>query len=83
MGAQRALSPSWVFRAPADIVFHSLASPLLHHIWFALLGDTEDFARRFLAMFFGDLNGTLIVVYAMKMPKNAGLTAKECYLTGP
>lgn len=47
------------------IVLYSVASPLLHHIWFAMHG-AEDLARSFLVMFIGDLNGTLIVVYAMK-----------------
>ncbi len=48
------------------IVLYSVASPLLHHIWFAMHGGTEDLARSFFVMFVGDLNGTLIVVYAMK-----------------
>jgi hypothetical protein len=43
----------------------SLASPLLHHVHFALRGDT-DLVRSFLVMFVGDLNGTLIVLYAMR-----------------
>jgi hypothetical protein len=53
----------------------SVASPLLHHIYFALRGDT-DLVRSFLVMFVGDLNGTLIVLYGMKgvlalMPRRA------------
>ncbi|MDB5860363.1 MAG: hypothetical protein JWQ76_4052, partial [Ramlibacter sp.] len=43
----------------------SLASPLLHHVYFALRGDT-DLLRSFLAMFVGDLTGTLVVLYSMK-----------------
>jgi hypothetical protein len=43
----------------------SLASPLLHHVYFALRGDT-GLVRSFIAMFIGDLNGTLIVLYGMK-----------------
>jgi hypothetical protein len=48
------------------IVLYSIASPLLHHIWFAVHGGTEDLVHSFIVMFVGDLNGTLIVVYAMK-----------------
>jgi hypothetical protein len=44
---------------------YSVASPLLHHIWFATQGQ-PDLARGFLVMFIGDLNGTLLVMYAMK-----------------
>lgn len=43
----------------------SLASPLLHHLWFALRGQ-EDVLPGFLAMFVGDLSGTLIVLYGIK-----------------
>jgi len=43
----------------------SLASPLLHHLWFAMRGD-EHIASGFVVMFIGDLAGTLIVVYAAK-----------------
>jgi hypothetical protein len=48
------------------IALYSLASPLLHHIWFAVHGGTDNLARSFIIMFIGDLNGTLIVVYAIK-----------------
>lgn len=45
---------------------YSIASPLLHHIWFALRGDDVDLVRGFTAMFAGDLFGTLIVLYTAK-----------------
>ena len=48
------------------IVAYSLASPLLHHLWFILHGDAKDILRSFLMMFAGDLAGTLIVIYAIK-----------------
>jgi uncharacterized membrane protein YeaQ/YmgE (transglycosylase-associated protein family) len=48
------------------VLAYSIASPLLHHIWFFLRGDTQNIAERFLAMFVGDLAGTLIVIYTMK-----------------
>jgi hypothetical protein len=44
----------------------SIASPLLHHIWFALRGDTGNLFRSFLVMAQGDLAGTLIVLYLAK-----------------
>jgi hypothetical protein len=43
----------------------SIASPLLHHLWFAWRGQT-DLVRGFVAMFIGDLAGTLIVLYGVK-----------------
>jgi hypothetical protein len=43
----------------------ALASPLLHHIWFALHGD-DHLLPGFLVMFFGDLMGALIVLYTAK-----------------
>lgn len=49
------------------IVCYSIASPLMHHIWFALRGQTESIVSSFFVMFIGDLNGTLIVVYLIKM----------------
>ncbi|MFM0223211.1 hypothetical protein PQR32_14610 [Paraburkholderia dipogonis] len=45
---------------------YSAANPLLHHIWFALQGDTENIAERLFAMFVGDLAGALIMLYTMK-----------------
>lgn len=43
----------------------SLASPLLHHLWFALRGD-PNIVSGFMVMFVGDLAGTLIVIYTAK-----------------
>lgn len=44
---------------------YSVASPLIHHVWFALQGQ-DDLVRGFIVMFFGDLNGTLLVIYTAK-----------------
>ena len=44
---------------------YAIASPLLHHLWFALRGQ-DDLLQGFLVMFVGDLTGTLIVLYAIK-----------------
>ncbi|MDE2607654.1 MAG: hypothetical protein KGL68_17205 [Burkholderiales bacterium] len=43
----------------------SVASPLLHHLYFALEGQPH-LVHGFLAMFVGDFFGTLIVIYGMK-----------------
>ena len=47
------------------IVTYSVASPLLHHIWFALQGQ-ENIMQGFLTMFIGDLMGTFLVIYTVK-----------------
>ena len=47
------------------ILAYSIASPLLHHVYFALHGG-EDLLQGFLVMFVGDLTGTLIVIYSLK-----------------
>lgn len=44
----------------------SMASPALHHAWFAIEGQPE-LLRSFVAMFIGDLNGTLLVIYSAKL----------------
>lgn len=44
----------------------SLASPLIHHLWFALYEHKDHLASSFLAMATGDLGGTLIVLYFAK-----------------
>lgn len=43
----------------------SLASPLLHHLWFAAEGEVH-LVSGFAVMFVGDLAGSLVVVYAAK-----------------
>lgn len=47
------------------VLAYSLASPLVHHVYFALEGQPH-LLRGFVAMFIGDLNGTLIVIYGLK-----------------
>ena len=44
---------------------YSLASPGLHHLYFAWAGQ-QDLARGFVAMFIGDLTGSLLVIYGIK-----------------
>jgi len=45
---------------------YAIANSLLHHIWFALQGNTHDLVESFFMMCAGDLAGALIVLYAMK-----------------
>jgi hypothetical protein len=47
-------------------VMFSIASPLLHHLWFALYEHKDHLRASFLAMATGDLGGTLVVLYAAK-----------------
>lgn len=47
-------------------VAFSLASPSLHHLWFALYEHKDHLAESFLAMLIGDFSGTLIVLYLAK-----------------
>lgn len=46
---------------------YALASAGLHSVWFALRGIHSDLISGFTVMFVGDLLGTLIVLYSMKM----------------
>jgi hypothetical protein len=43
----------------------SVASPLLHHLWFSIHGD-GNLLPGFFVMMIGDLAGTLIVLYTAK-----------------
>lgn len=45
----------------------SIASPLLHHIWFALQGQREGLLHGFFVMASGDLIGTIVVLYTAKL----------------
>ena len=47
------------------VLAYSFASPLLHHLYFAFMGQ-DRLLSGFVAMFIGDLTGTLIVIYGIK-----------------
>ncbi len=49
------------------ILLYSLAGPTMLLTWNALSGNAENAGERFLVMFIGDLSGTLIVVYMLKL----------------
>lgn len=44
-----------------------IASPLMHHLWFWLHGDTSNLAKGFVVMAIGDMAGALLVLYALKL----------------
>jgi hypothetical protein len=49
------------------ILLYSLAGPAMLLTWNALSGNAENEGERFLVMFIGDLSGTLIIVYTLKL----------------
>jgi hypothetical protein len=44
----------------------SIASPLLHHLWFALYEHKDNLINSFTAMVIGDFSGCLVILYAFK-----------------
>ena len=48
-------------------LIYALASSGLHSFWFALRGFYPNFLHNWITMFIGDLLGTLIMIYAMKV----------------
>lgn len=64
-GARKTLADLTPARLLAYAVAFSIASPLLHHMWFALRGQ-DNLLSSFLVMVAGDLAGTLIVLYSAK-----------------
>lgn len=61
-GLTRLTSGRLLFAALA----YSIASPLLHHLWFAFYEGQRDLLHSFLAMAAGDFFGTLAVLYTAK-----------------
>ncbi len=54
-------------RLSALIVIYSAMSAFMHQLWYVERGMSSDLMTGFGAMFIGDLAGTLIIIYAMKM----------------
>ena len=65
-GLKSSLSNLTPRRLFACIVAYSIASPLLHHLWFWLHDGRENVLGGLAVMIAGDLMGTLIVVYTAK-----------------
>lgn len=66
-GMQSSLQHLNAGRLSALIVIYSATSSFLHQLWFVERGISTDLMRGFGAMFVGDLVGSLIVIYVMKM----------------
>ena len=49
------------------IVLYAAASSFLHAIWYTMRGVSQGFLSSFSAMFVGDLIGTMIVIYSIKL----------------
>lgn len=49
------------------ILLYSFAGPAMQQAWCALAGDTVNVGERFIVMFIGDLTGTLVIIYMLKV----------------
>ncbi|SFH84247.1 MASE1 protein [Collimonas sp. OK307] len=67
MRLQRSLSNLTTTRLLACILLYGLANPLLQLVWFVLRGISYHFWSGLIVMSIGDLTGSLIVVYAIKI----------------
>lgn len=65
-GLQAALTNLTAARLIACALAFSVASPLLHHLWFAFYEGKEDLAHSFMAMAIGDFCGTITVLYVAR-----------------
>jgi hypothetical protein len=65
-GLQPSLANLGPWRLLCCALAFSLASPLLHHIWFILYEHKEHGLRSFVAMATGDFGGTLLVLYSAR-----------------
>lgn len=66
LGLQAALTNLTPARLLLCALAFSLASPLLHHIWFALYEGKTGLVRSFVVMATGDFCGTVTVLYVAK-----------------
>ena len=70
--AQRAGMPATLknltaLRLSVLVLAYAFANASLHSLWFALRDQYPDLVHGFVVMFIGDLIGSLIVVYAIKI----------------
>jgi hypothetical protein len=65
-GLQASLSNLSPQRLLACAAAFSLASPLLHHLWFAFYEHKTGLASSFAVMATGDFGGTLVVLYSAR-----------------
>lgn len=64
-GLQSSLTNLSAKRLLVLTVLYSVANPTLHHFWLLMRG--EPLGSSYLVMILGDLIGTLVVIYAIKM----------------
>jgi len=73
---QGSLANLTAWQVLACAVAYSLASPFLHHIWFALYEGRDNLLGSFAVMALGDLAGTVLLLFFTKwvmrlsMPRN-------------
>jgi hypothetical protein len=67
LGLQTSLSNLTAKRLLLLIVLYAIASPALHQLWLALHGEDTDAFERFKVMVVGDLTGSLMTIYAIKL----------------
>jgi uncharacterized membrane protein len=67
LGLRTSLSNLTAKRLLLLIVLYAIAGPALHQIWLALHGESADMLERYKVMVVGDLSGSLIVIYAIKL----------------
>ena len=67
MRLQRSLSNLTTTSLLACILLYGLTNPLLQLMWFVLRGISYHFWSGLIVMSIGDLSGSLIVVYAIKL----------------
>ncbi|WP_244816206.1 hypothetical protein [Caballeronia sp. Lep1P3] len=74
LGLHASLSNLTAKRLLLLIVLYSIASPALHQLWLAMHGESAGAEKRFVVMVIGDLSGSLIVFYTIKLALWAMLT---------
>jgi len=67
LGLPTSLSNLTARRLLLLIVLYAIASPLLHQLWLAMQVEIAGAGKRFVVMVVGDLSGSLIVIYTIKV----------------
>jgi hypothetical protein len=67
LGLRASLSNLTAMRLLSLIALYAIAGPALHQIWLALHGESADMLERYKVMVVGDLTGSLMVIYAIKL----------------
>jgi len=67
LGLRKSLANLTAGRLLVLILLYSIAGPAMQQAWCALSGDTANVGGRFIVMFIGDLTGTLMIIYTLKL----------------